>query len=143
MNEERLNHLFGLLSEATGVLDIAYHRIADGRINPVLKTNTDALGIERWKSVHAQSPVYIAHDILLTDLVREPRAVAIQDVKNDRRSPEEFFLFGIDSLLIIPILKGAAVEGIVVVASIGKLHEFSEQEIANAERLVEQYREIF
>lgn len=140
---ERLSLLFARLSELTGVKDIAYHRIADGRLRPVLKTETDELGIERWKSVHADRPVYVERDRLLAELVRAPRALAVQDVKNDARSAEEFFLFGIDSILIIPVLKSGAVEGIVAVASIGRRHEFGDAEIAEAQRLVEQEREIF
>jgi FOG: GAF domain len=141
MIEERLNLLFAELRELTGVQDIAYHRLANGRLHPVLKTNTDKLGIERWKSVHAEGPVYIARDRLLSDLAANPRPAAVQDVKNDERSADEFFLFGIDSLLVIPVMKSARVEGIVVIASIGEPHFFGEKEIEEATRIVEKYKE--
>jgi len=141
--EERLSLLFAELGERTGVRDIAYHRIAEGRLRPVLKTNTDKLGIEKWKSVHAEGPVYVAKDRLLSDIVADPRPVAVQDVKNDPRSAEEFFLFGIDSLLILPVTSPEGVSGIVVVASIGELHYFGEREIGEAAGIVERYKEIF
>jgi len=80
---------------------------------------------------------------LLRELVRDPRPITVQDVKNDPRSAEEFFLFGIDSILILPVTENAAVKGIVVVASIGQLHEFTDEEVREAQRLVEGYREIF
>ncbi|REK64970.1 MAG: GAF domain-containing protein [Cohnella sp.] len=143
MDLERLRELFGQLEKLTGVRDIAYHRIEGGRLNPVLKTHTDILGVEKWKSVHAQNPVYIERDRLLRELVRDPRPITVQDVKNDPRSAEEFFLFGIDSILILPVVENAAVKGIVVVASIGQLHEFTDEEVREAQRLVEGYREIF
>jgi acetolactate synthase-1/2/3 large subunit len=140
---QRLNQLFARLFELTGVPDIAYHEIKDARLCPVLKTNTDKLGIEKWKSVHGQSPVYIEHDQLLSDIVKHPRPLTVQDVKNDRRSPGEFFLFGIDSILILPVLKDKLVKGIVVVASIGKPHHFSEQKVKEAELFLESYRDVF
>lgn len=138
-----MNQLFERLSSLTGIRDIAYHEIKSGRLSPVLKTNTDVLGVEKWKGVHSQNPVYIEHDRLLTDLLKRPRPLAVQDVKNDPRSAEEFFLFGIDSILILPVMKGAAVHGIVAAASIGELHHFTEEEIEEAERLLEQYSDVF
>ncbi|MBW7474737.1 GAF domain-containing protein [Paenibacillus oenotherae] len=143
MDLERLDELFQQLNELTGVRDIAYHEIKDGRLSPVLKTNTDVLGVEKWRSVHAQSPVYVEHDKLLSEMMREPRALAVQDVKNDPRSADEFFLFGIDSILILPVLNNRVVRGIVAVASIGGLHEFTEEEIRKAELLLERYRSVF
>lgn len=143
MDLERLGELFEELERLTGVRDIACHRIEGGRLHPVLKTKTDKLGVEKWKSVHAESPVYVERDRLLSDLVRDPRPIAVQDVKNDPRSASEFFLFGIDSILILPVMEEAVVKSIVLVASIGELHEFTGEEIGQAQRLVEGYREIF
>ncbi|CAM4477852.1 GAF domain-containing protein [Paenibacillus macerans] len=141
---ERLALLFEALERLTGVADIAYHEIREGRLNPVLKTKTDHLGVERWKSVHAQNPVYIEHDRLLRELMAHPQTTAVvQDVKNDPRSADEFFLFGIDSIMVIPVMQDGAVQGIVVVASIGKLHFFSAEEIERAEALVNEYRDAF
>ncbi|RRJ66865.1 GAF domain-containing protein [Paenibacillus oralis] len=141
---ERLALLFEALERLTGVADIAYHEIREGRLNPVLKTKTDHLGVERWKSVHAQNPVYIEHDRLLRELMVHPETAAVvQDVKNDSRSADEFFLFGIDSIMVIPVMQDGAVQGIVVVASIGKLHFFSAKEIERAEALVNEYRDAF
>lgn len=139
---ERLQELFGELEQITNVQDIAYHRIKEGKLSPVLKTRTDRLGNEKWKSVHAASPVFVEDDQLLREIVRNPRPVFVQDVKNDPRSSEEFFLFGIDSILILPVADDSAVCGIVVVASIGQLHLFTDQEVRQSEELVEQYREI-
>ncbi|WP_223068963.1 GAF domain-containing protein [Paenibacillus caui] len=133
---ERLALLFEELERLTGVADIAYHEIRDGHLSPVLKTKTDHLGVEKWKSVHAQNPVYIQHDRLLREMMAHPQTAVVQDVKNDPRSAEEFFLFGIDSILVVPVMEDGAVQGIVVVASIGKLHFFSEEEIGLVESLV-------
>ncbi|GGA37673.1 GAF domain-containing protein [Paenibacillus physcomitrellae] len=140
---EQLPLLFEELGRLTGVADIAYHEIIDGHLNPVLKTKTDHLGIEKWKQTHAENPVYIENDRLLQSIIARPHTAVVQDVKNDPRSVDEFFLFGIDSIMILPVVKEAKVEGIVVVASIGQLHHFDKEEIQHAERLVEQYRSAF
>ncbi|MGN7455965.1 GAF domain-containing protein [Paenibacillus pasadenensis] len=123
------------LRAATGVKDIACHRIADGKLIPLLKTETDRLGMERWKQVHADNPVYIRNDSLLTALLERPEVVRLDDVANDPRSQEEFFLFGIDSLMIAPVRRGDEVEGLLIAASIGELHTFTDEEAAAAEEL--------
>lgn len=143
MNLEQLNRLLEQVAGTTGVPDVAYHEFHEGCLKPVLKTKTDVLGVEKWKSVHAQNPVRIEHDRLLSDMVRQPRSVTVQDVKNDKRSSEEFFSFGIDSILVVPVLHDEKVSGIVVVASIGKLHHFSDEEVRNVESLVENSRDVF
>lgn len=140
---ERLAQLFEELERLTGVADIAFHEIRDGRLYPVSKTKTDHLGVEKWKSVHAQRPVYIQNDRLLREMMEHPQTVVVQDVKNDPRSADEFFLFGIDSIMVLPVMQMAAVKGIVVVASIGTLHEFSKEEIARAESLLIAFRDAF
>ncbi len=140
---DRLNHLFDELVQVKGVRDIGYHLIADGRIHPILKTNTDQLGVEKWKQTHAAAPVYVDQDLILKDVTRNPRNIVVQDVKKDIRSSEEFFLFGIDSIMVLPVLKGSNVKGIIVVASIGALHHFTEEEIKQSESLVEKYKSIF
>lgn len=100
---ERLALLFEALERLTGVADIAYHEIREGRLNPVLKTKTDHLGVERWKSVHAQNPVYIEHDRLLRELMAHPQTAAVvQDVKNDPRSADEFFCSGSTASWLFP-----------------------------------------
>lgn len=143
MGMERLASLFEELERLTGVADIAYHEIRDGRLNPVSKTKTDQLGVEKWKSVHAEHPVYIRHDRLLREMMEHPQTVVVQDVKNDPRSADEFFLFGIDSIMILPVMQHEAVKGIVVVASIGARHDFTEEEVQRAESLVFEYRDAF
>ncbi|ANS73580.1 hypothetical protein AWM70_02460 [Paenibacillus yonginensis] len=140
---EQLPLLFEELSRLTGVPDIAYHQIVEGHLEPVLKTKTDHLGIEKWKQTHAANPVYIENDKLLQSIIARPHTAVVQDVKNDPRSVDEFFLFGIDSIMILPVVEEGTVEGIVVVASIGQLHYFGQEEIQRAERLVEQYRSVF
>lgn len=140
---ERLASLFAELERLTGVADIAYHQIRDGYLTPVLKTKTDHLGVEKWKSVHAQNPVYIERDRLLRNMMVHTQTTVVQDVKNDPLSSDEFFLFGIDSIMVIPVLNRETVEGIVVVASIGQLHHFTAAEISRAEQLVAEYGDVF
>lgn len=143
MDSTRLEQLFQDLVDKTEVLDIAYHEIANGRLNPVLKTNTEVLGIERWKDVHGANPVYMKSTPILMEIVQNQHTVIIQDVKSDSRSVDEFFFFGIDSLLIIPVCQHSVVKGIVVVASIGKLHHFTKEQVRNAEEVVNTRLDIF
>lgn len=142
---ERLTLLFAELERLTGVADIAYHQIRDGHLSPVSKTKTDHLGVEKWKAVHAKGPVYIEQDKLLSGLMKTRQTAIVQDVKNDPISSSEFFLFGIDSIMVIPVIlaKQEQIEGIIVVGSIGKLHHFTEEEIQRAEQFVQEYKDIF
>ncbi|SDS37340.1 acetolactate synthase-1/2/3 large subunit [Paenibacillaceae bacterium GAS479] len=132
---QHVDEILAQLANFTGVKDIACHRIANGKLNPVLKTETDQLGIERWKQVHGEKPVYISEDPLLTSILKERKTVIIDDVATDPRSHEEFFFFGIDSLMIVPVIRGEEVEGLLIAASIGSRFAFTPEQAAEGERL--------
>ncbi|MFZ5352703.1 MAG: thiamine pyrophosphate-binding protein [Bacillota bacterium] len=144
MQIQVLDKLFENLRSITSIDDIAYHEVRNSRLNPVHKTNTDVLGVELWKKTHAQNPVYIDKTPILKCIMKDKRPIAISNTVNDSRSADEFFHFGIDSILNLPVVVNDKVEGLVVVASIGKLHQFTDTEISICENIVNSYtRQLF
>jgi acetolactate synthase-1/2/3 large subunit len=136
-----LDELFEKISKVTSLKDVAYHQIKEGKLNPIHKTSTDTLGIDKWKSGHYANPVYIKDTFVLQEIVRTKEYVAISDTKNDTRSSEAFFFFGVDSNLIIPVIKNDEVEGIVCTVSINEVHNFTQEEIDECVKLVNDYKD--
>lgn len=134
-----LEELFTKISKVTKLEDVGYHRIENGRLKPVYKTQTDVLGIERWKKVHGENPVIVDDTVILRELFEKKLPVWIYDTKNDDRSAGAFFLFGVDSILILPVIREDEIKGIICIVSIGKLHEFTEEEILECCRLAKEY----
>lgn len=139
MELDILNNLFNKITEVTGIEDIGYHRIGEGRLNPVYKTQTDILGIEKWKKVHGENPVYIDETFILGEVTKTKQPVWICDTNNDSRSASAFFLFGVDSILIVPVIREDEVKSIVCIVTIGKLHEFTMEEVDLCDNLVKEY----
>lgn len=76
-----LDELFEKISEVTSLKDVAYHQIKEGKLNPIHKTSTDTLSIDKWKSGHYGNPVYIKDTFILQEIVRTKDYVAISDTK--------------------------------------------------------------
>ena len=107
------------------------YRIPQNRrrtIKTLYKTQTDVLGIGRWKTVHGQNPVYVNITFILREIVNKKQPVEIFDTKNDTKSTDAFFLFGIDSIMINPVVREEEVKSIICIASIEKKHQFSQDE---------------
>ncbi len=136
MSIEEFDVLFEEIKNVTGLVDVGYHEIRDGRLNPVYKTGTDTLGLKKWKSTHAQHPVFIKDTEILRQIVSNRQSVAVNDVKTDRLSADAFFLFGLDSILVVPVVVGDVITGIYCIGSIGKQHNFSEEEVIKCEELI-------
>lgn len=131
--------LFQEIKKATGVEDIGYHKIKDGRLNPVYKSKTGEVDLERWIEVHSKNPVYIANNTVLQEVIEAKKPIVVNDVKADHRSTEEFILFGIDSLMVVPIIKDNEVFGIIPIVSVGKIHNFTSSEAVECEEIVKKY----
>ena len=136
LSVKEFNVLFEEIKNVTGIVDVGYHEIRDGRLHPVYKTNTDTLDLKKWRSTHSQHPVLIEKTEILKQIVGQCRPAIVNDVKSDIRSAEAFFLFGIDSILIIPVIETEVVKGICCIASIGKLHNFTEEEVNKCEEII-------
>lgn len=141
MELEILEELFQKITEITDVQDIGYHRIEGGRLKPVYKTQTDTLGIEKWKTVHGENPVYVKETYILREITEKKQPVEIFDTHNDSRSADAFFLFGLDSIMIIPVVREEEVKAIICVAAIGKQHQFTKEEMELCSSLAEKYLE--
>lgn len=139
MNQKVINELFEKISEITQLKDIGLHEISEGRLKPIYKTQTDVLGMEKWKTVHSQNPVYVKDTYILREVIDKKQPIEINDTNNDSRSADAFFLFGVDSILIIPIIYSDEVEAIICIVSIGELHTFTKEEIQSCSDLVKEY----
>jgi len=142
MSYEILDELFAKIGQATGLKDIAYHEIKEGRLNPIYKTSTNTLSIESWKKGHYDNPVFIKDTWVLKHIVDTKKYVDISNTKEDSRSSEAFFFFGVDSNLIIPIVKEDNVIGIICTVSINEIHYFTKEEIDQCVKLVDEYKEM-
>lgn len=136
---EGIDLLFNSIREAIAIEDIGYHKIEDNKLKPICKTNTDILGIEKWKKVHAENPVYINETKVLMQVINTKKTVFINDTNNDPLSADAFFLFGVDSIIIVPVMNEDKVQGIICIVSIGKVREFSFQEVSKCESLVNEH----
>lgn len=134
-----LEELFQKIAEITDVRDVGYHRIEEGRLKPVYKTQTDSLGIEKWKTVHGENPVYVKDTYILKEITDKKQPIEIYDTHNDSRSADAFFLFGVDSIMIIPVVRENEVKAIICIAAIGKLHQFTGEEMDACSSLAEEY----
>lgn len=139
MRETFLNELFRKIEEVTQIKDVAYHEFKDGKLSPVHKTHTEKLGIEKWKTAHAQNPVYIKDTGILLEIVDKRLPIIVADVENNRLSAPAFFSFGIDSIMILPVIKEDSVVGIICVPSIGKLHNFTTDAVALCKQRIDEY----
>lgn len=140
---EFIDSLFLRIKDVTGLDDIGYHKFENGKLKPIYKTNTDTLGVEKWKKTHSENPVYTNETKVLVEIINTKKSVFINNTKTDNLSADAFFLFGVDSIAIIPVVCEEKVEGIVCIVSIGKIHEFSNQEVSKCESLVKECRELF
>lgn len=142
MNQKLLQELFDKITELTSVKDVGYHRIVEGRLNPFYKTSTDILGIEKWKTIHGQNPVYVKDTYILREIIDKKQPIEIYDIDSDTRSADAFFLFGIKSIMIIPVVRQEEVKAIICIASIGLLHKFTVEEIQKCCELSDEYLQL-
>lgn len=140
MNRKELDNLFEKINKVANVDDIGFHRIQDGRIKPIYKTNIGEIGIEQWQNAHGRNPVYIKDDRILQEGFSSKKTVVIQNTREDKRTTDVILSFNIESLMMIPVINMEEVVGFILIVSIGKLHNFSEDEILKCEALVKEYR---
>ena len=111
--------------------------IEKGYLNPIYKTQTEILGLERWKAVHQRNPVYVKDTLILNEIMAKKQPIIINNTKQDTRSANEFFFFGIDSIMIIPVINQEEVKGIICIVSIGEQHQFTKEEMDICSRFIE------
>ncbi|WFD09289.1 GAF domain-containing protein [Tepidibacter hydrothermalis] len=137
---KKLEELCTKLYEITKIEDIGYHQISNGKLNPIYKMNTSQLSAEKWKEVHSQKTVYVKNDPVLTEIVSTKKAIVMSDIDDaDEVTKNTYSLFGINSIFVIPSIKNDGVDGIVVIASIGTPHNFTDEEVSQCIKLVDKY----
>lgn len=142
MLTNKMDELFEKIKEITEIEDIGYHAIKGGKLDPIYKSKAGGVSLEEWKKIHSKNPVFIKDDIILQEIMTEKRTVVVSDVKADNRSGSAFLLFGIDSIMVIPVIRNNEVIGIVPIVSIGKVHKFTKNELKRCEELVADYKEF-
>ena len=139
MFENGLEDLFKDLQSVTGVEDVAYHEIQDGKLLPVHKNHTNQLHKANWQSAHRKNPVIIKNDPILSEVLKRKAPIAIPDTERDERAVKEFSFFGIESILVTPVCEVDRVKGFIVVASIGKKVNFPEDVVQKSEQMVRRF----
>lgn len=141
-NKQKLDELFKKIGKITGIKDIGYHQINQGKLNPVYKTKVGKITLEEWKGQHKQNPVYIKQNPILMDITTKKETIVIPDTMCDERSTKDVTLFGINSLLMFPVIKNSQVIGVIPVVSIKEKCQFSKEKVKQCEELVEEYKEF-
>jgi hypothetical protein len=141
--KEILDTLFSEIKKITGVEDIAYHEVEDGKIIPVYKTQTRKLSNETWKEKHLEYNVKVEETAVLQHVVNKGEFFVINNVKEDPMSAKEFFAFGIESILLFPIKSNNITVATIVLASINEIHNFTQDEIEKCKELVEEFEKNY
>ncbi len=136
MNVSSLERLFHRITEVTTVTDVGFHNMEKGYLIPIYKTQTHALGMERWKAEHQRNPVYVKDTLILKEIKDKKQPIIINNTKQDPRSANEFFFFGIDSIMIIPVINQEEVKDIICIVSIGEQHQFTKEEMDICSKLI-------
>lgn len=139
MIKEKLDELFMKIFHITKVEDIGFHKIENGKLKPIYKTNMGELSIETWQKMHGNNPVYIENNPILQDVVSKKKTVAISNTREDNRTTDDVNSFNIHSLMMIPVIDFGMVKGVIPIVSIDKQHHFSNDEISKCEALVQEY----
>ncbi len=138
-----LNKLFYEIQHVLPLDEIGYHEIRDGKLNPIHKTETNGLSAKKWKDVHSKNPAYIKENPLLIEAINERKTIAVPNTHTDVRSSKEFGLFGIDSILIIPVINYQnEVRSFVIIPTMKRFYDFTESEIIKCEQIVREYSNL-
>lgn len=138
-----LNKLFKEIQQVIQIDEIGYHEIKDGKLNPIHKTETIGLSAKKWKEVHSQNPVYIKDNPLLIEAIDERKIIAVPNTHEDTRSSKEFGLFGIDSIMVIPVSNNQdIVKSFVIIPTMKRFYNFTEDEIVKCEQIVSKYSNL-
>ncbi len=140
---DKLNELFNQLRQIVSLDEVGYHEIKNGKLNPIHKLETDVLSSEKWKRTHVEHPVYVKDNPLLIEVIHDKQVIAISNTHEDERSSKAFGLFGIDSIMVIPVMNQTLdVKGVIIIPSINHYHSFTEEEIKKCHKIVEGYRQF-
>lgn len=132
-----LNGLFEELIGLTGIEDIGYHRIDDDRLIPVAKSTGGMLLEKDWIEQHKKNPVIVSEDMQLVELMATKKVVYIKDCEVNSTKALDYF--SVHSMYTYPVIEHDEVVGIVVMVSIGKKNELSDEVIEQCEKVINEF----
>ena len=138
-----LNKLYYDIQQVLPLEEIGYHEIKDGKLNPIHKTETNGLSSKLWKEIHLKTPVHIKDNPILIESINERKTIALANTHEDERSSKAFGLFGIDSILVIPVIdKNNEVKSFIIIPAMKKFYNFTEKEVSSCEKIVKSYSNL-
>ncbi|HEY0828648.1 MAG TPA: GAF domain-containing protein, partial [Bacilli bacterium] len=127
-----LSTCFHYLEKTMGSQDIGIHLYDEKSrvLKPYHLSSTSHFSEAEWKGKHKQEiELSIDSDMLFHEVVTQKKAVAITDVFADPRPNHHACkTFGIQSLLVMPLVAKGSIFGIVAIPSIGQIKIYSENE---------------
>lgn len=129
---EVLSTCFRFMQQATASKDVAIH-LYDAKTRMLTPFHISSVHVseKEWRDKHNQEiDLNIDTDRLFYELITSKKAIAISDVFSDNRPNHQACrLFGIQSLLLIPLLAKGNVLGAVAIPEIGASKTYIEHEI--------------
>lgn len=132
-----MQNLFEKLVIMSGIEDVGYHKIKNGKLIPISKANTGKITEEAWKAQHHANPVIIENDLQLKKLMEIKKSVFIRDCSIN--STKALDSFAVHSMYTFPVIKNKEVIGIIVMVSIGEKKELTDEIILQCEQLINLY----
>jgi hypothetical protein len=139
---EILQRLFDELKAVLHTAEFGYHSIVDGSLVPVYKNDTEGLKLEKWRAYHANDPVIIKDDIILTELLKTKKSISIDNTNNNIYYSSSYKAFGIFSIYLVPIIKDDNVVGFVDMPVMGKYYSFKKDLKEQCELIIKRYNEL-
>lgn len=128
-----LTTCFNFIEKITNCGDIGIHLYNenDRKLTPYHLSTSSHFTEEEWKGKHkAGIQINIDNDLLFYEVITNKKAVAIDDVFADSRPNHEACRsFGIQSLILIPLVANGKVFGAVAIPSINKKTTYTENVI--------------
>lgn len=135
----KLDSLFAEIKKVINLDEIGYHQIINGKLFPIHKTETEEVSSRYWKEIHEKNPINVSDNPLLMELVGDKNTIVIKNTHKDDRSSKAFGMFGIYSVMLIPVLHNSKVKGFINIPSINKYYDYTKDEVIKCENLVKQY----
>ncbi len=140
--EEVLQSLFDELKTVLGTDEFGYHSIINGKLIPVYKNDTEGVKLEKWKKYHANDPVIIAEDIVLTELVKTKKSISIDNTNDNSEYSSRYRDFNIFSIYLVPIIKEDSVVGFIDMPVMGRYYSFKNDIKEKCELIIERYNKL-
>lgn len=129
---EVLRTCFEFLTKTTGIEDVGLHLYNENeRMFTAYDLSSVHFTVEEWKGKHKQGiRLSIDDDLLFKEVVETKKGIAVEDVYADPRPNHKACkTFGIESLLLIPLVAKGQVFGTVALPSVGIKRVYSASEI--------------